>query len=102
MESSTLDAQNKAGDGGKPVSRTNPLALFSLLFSVIGLSTLIFAGPISSLPALFGIVGGVISSFRLRSTNVDETGRGLALAAIIVGVLAFGLSWLMILFLRSA
>jgi hypothetical protein len=102
MGSGMLDAQSKAAEGGKALSRTNPLVLFSLLFSVIGLSTLILAGPFSSLPALMGIVGGVISSFRLRSAHGDETGRVLAFAAIIVGVLAFGLSWLMILFLRSA
>ena len=85
-----------------PASRTSPLALFSLLFPAVGLSTLIFAGPISSLPALIGIVGGVMSSYRLRTRAVGETRRGIALAAIIVGVLAFGLSWLMILVLRSA
>jgi len=102
MGSNTLDVNDEAALEIKPVSRTSPLALFSLLFSVVGLSTLIFAGPISSLPALVGVVGGVISSYRLRSRDVGVSGRGIALTAIIVGVLAFGLSWLMILVLRSA
>ncbi len=102
MGSSTLDVNDKTAQDGMPVPRTSPLALFSLLFSVVGLSTLPFAGPISSLPALIGRVGGVLSSYRLRKTAVGETGRGIALAAIIVGVFAFGLSWLMIFFLRSA
>ncbi len=102
MDSGTLGVNDNSTLDGEPVSRTSPLALLSLLFSVVGLSTLIFAGPISSVPALIGILGGLLASYRLRARNVGETGRGMALAAIIVGVVAFGLSWLMILVLRSA
>lgn len=84
------------------MARTSPRALFSLVCPVVGLSTLIFAGPISSVPAFLGIDGGVLSSYRLRASTVGETGRGTAMAAIISGVSAFGLSWMMILFVHSA
>jgi hypothetical protein len=73
----------------------NPLACISYAMSAVALGLLVGTGPVLGiLPAAIGIVGGVVSSIRLRLVHAGQRGRGLAVAAIVIGTISGGISLL--------
>lgn len=67
-------------------------SVISFALSAIALGLLGGAPPISILPAIIGVTGGLISSRRLRTTLRDRRGRGMATAAVVIGLSAGALS----------
>lgn len=76
------------GAYGAPAPRTNPLAIASLVAAVVSLC---------GIGSIAGIVLGVVALNQIKTSG--ESGRGLAIAGIIVGAvtLLFSLLWLVIM-----
>jgi len=84
-----------AGGYGAPQQKTNPMAIGSLVASVLGVP-LFFACFTGILAAIAGIVLGIIALNQVKQSG--EQGRGLALAGIWIGavVLAFNVIFLIV------
>lgn len=80
------------GGGYTPGPRTNPLAIASMVTSIVGL---VFSFTwVLGLGAIAGVILGHISLGQIKRTG--EAGRGMALAGVIVGWATIGLGVLLI------
>ena len=71
-------------------ARTEPMAIFSLALSVLGLLFGLFIfGIVGLIFCFFGIVLGIASLIRISNSPGKFTGKGFAIAGIISGVLFF-------------
>jgi uncharacterized protein DUF4190/uncharacterized protein DUF4339 len=77
--------------GSTPTAKTEPLAIMSLIFSVLGLSG--FCCGLLLLLAVAGVVCGHLAMSKIKSTPGLE-GHGLALSGVIVGYVAIA-SWVL-------
>jgi hypothetical protein len=66
-----------------PQPRTNGLAIASLVCSIAGVAFL-------ALPAVLGLIFGLVARSQIRQSNGMQTGDGMALAGIIVGIAVIG------------
>ncbi len=73
------------------------LASVSCFFSLSALLLIVGAPPVSLLTASVGIVGALVSLARIRSAPTEPLGRGMAIAAIAIGCVAFALSLIIVL-----
>ena len=73
-----------SGGYGQPQQSTNPLAIWSLVASILGVVFLIvcYSGVLG---AIVGIVLGVVALNQIKQTK--QNGQGLAIAGIVVGAL---------------
>lgn len=78
-------APGYAGAYGAPAQKTNPLAIASLVSSLIGILPFI-----CGLGSIIGIVLGVVALNQIKTSG--ENGRGLAIAGIAVGAVTFLIS----------
>jgi uncharacterized RDD family membrane protein YckC len=69
--------------------RNNGLAIASLVCSIVGI--VFFA-----VPAVVGVIFGFVARSQIRQSNGTQTGDGMALAGIIVGIVTIG-SWVLFL-----
>lgn len=74
-----------------PQPSNNGLAIASLVCSIVGL--LFFA-----LPSVLGLIFGFVARSQIRRSNGMQTGAGLALAGIIVGIAVIGV-WALVIIL---
>ncbi len=71
-------------------ARTEPMAIFSLVLSVLGLFFGLFIlGIVGLIFCFFGIVLGIASLIRISNSPGKFAGRGLAIGGIIAGVIFF-------------
>jgi hypothetical protein len=68
------------------------LASVACFFSLSALLLIVGAAPISVLAAPLGIIGGIVSWVRIRSSPVEPPGRGMAMAATMIGAVALALA----------
>jgi hypothetical protein len=76
------------------VVRTNPLAISSLVLSIVG-GTLLICYGLGALAAITGIILGYVARAQIRQRG--EAGAGMALAGIIIGWIITGISILAII-----
>jgi hypothetical protein len=83
------------GGYGAPQPRTNPMAIGSLVASILGVP-LFFACFTGAIAAIAGIVLGIVALNQIKQSG--EQGRSFAIAGIVVGgvVLAFNLLFLIL------
>ena len=67
-------------------------AVISFGLSAVALGLLLGTGPISIFPAILGVLGGTWTLYRLHSSAEDWGGKGMATAAVILGLLVGALS----------
>ncbi len=71
-------------------------SVISFALSAIAVGLLLGTGPISIFPAMLGVVSGLYSSYRLRASPPGRGGRGMATAAVVIGLIAGAISLIMI------
>lgn len=85
-------AQPPYGYGGYPAIRTNPLAVTSLVSSLVGV---VFGWTwVLGLGVIVGVITGHIALGQIKRTG--EKGRGMAIAGVIVGWVAIGFAVLIL------
>jgi hypothetical protein len=79
---------------GQPSRKTNPMAIASLVASLVGFVPFCFFG----IPSIIGIVLGIVALNQIQQTR--EGGHGLAIAGIVVGGVSLLISvfWTIITF----
>ena len=77
------------------------LASVSCFFSLSALLLIVGTPPVSLLAAPVGIVGALVSLARIRSAPTEPLGRGMAIAAVGTGGVAFALSLVFVLTMHA-
>lgn len=83
------------GAQGIPMQRSNGLALTSMICGIAGLVLMFFCG-LGFLPAVAALITGFIARSQINQSGGVQGGSGQALAGIITGAAAIGLSILFI------
>ena len=97
------EEQERACTEASPVGRRKSRgSILSFGFSAIALGLLLGTGPISIFPALLGVIGGLISLYRLRTAHDGRGGSGMATAAVVIGLFAGATSLIMIFSTHAA
>jgi competence protein ComGC len=76
--------------GNAPQPKTSALAIWSLVFGILGLVLLLVCiGPLFAIP---GVICGHLAYSRIKRSSGALTGDGMALAGLITGYVSIGLS----------
>lgn len=89
--SNALAADQKQAGG----RRTSPGATISFALAAVALGLLLGTGPISLFPAALAVFGGAWTRYRLSASTPERGGKGMATAAVVVGVIVGALSVIM-------
>jgi len=85
----------QSGYPSPPQSRTNGLAIGSLVASILAFPLAFLCGIFGVIAAIVGVVLGIVAINQIKQS--DEGGRGLAVAGIIVGAVTLLLAVILVL-----